>query len=186
MRLLTLLRVALAASALSSVAAAQVAGPRARILRPEIAGGGGGGYATVVTTDDEPYAAIGISTSMSASERDTLGLLVTAVTEGSPAERAGIEEGNRIVSINGTNLRLNPNDAGEPEMMGIMTRRLTRELRKAKPGDDVELRVYQSGRERTMRVRTAPSNEVFKNEIRSVTRKEYDERPSLGFGIGAT
>jgi len=168
---------------LSSAAAAQVA-PRARVIRPE--GVGAGGYATALTVDDEPYAAIGVSTSMSAGDRDTLGLLVTAVTEGSPAERAGIEEGNRILSINGTNLRLNPDDAGAPEMMGIMQRRLSRELRKAKPGDEVELRVSQSGRERTIRVRTAPSDEVFKNERRTVSRREIEERPTLGFGIGST
>ena len=49
--------------------------------------------------DDRDRAAIGISTS-SGGMRDTLGLLVSSVTAGGPADKAGIEEGNRLMSIN--------------------------------------------------------------------------------------
>ena len=38
--------------------------------------------------------------------RDTLGLLVTEVTSGEVAEKARIEEGDRLASVNGTDLRL--------------------------------------------------------------------------------
>ena len=182
MRLLLVLPLVLTAGALATASAQP--SPRARIIRPEIAGGRA--YAGTLTADDEPYAAIGINTSMSASDRDTLGLLVTSVVEGSPAERAGIEEGNRLVSVNGVNLRINSEDAGAPEMMGIMQRRLTRELRKLKPGDEVELRVYQSGRERTIRVRTGSSDDVFKSERRLSSTRDSEDRPTLGFGIGST
>ena len=43
-------------------------------------------------SSDDERAVIGVSTS-SSGERDTLGLLITAVTEGGPAEKAGLEEG---------------------------------------------------------------------------------------------
>ena len=46
---------------------------------------------------------LGVSTS-TAGERDTLGLFVSAVTPGGPAEKAGIEEGHRIAAINGVSL----------------------------------------------------------------------------------
>src|SRR5512146_652293 len=76
-----------------------------------------------ITRDDSPRAAIGISTSSSASARDTLGLLVTAITPKGPAEQAGLEEGNRIAAVNGTSLRLSAGDVGDWEMQGIMQRR---------------------------------------------------------------
>src|SRR5688500_17744564 len=49
--------------------------------------------------DDEDRAVLGIGTS-SGGERDTLGLLITSVTSGGPAEAAGLEEGNRILAVN--------------------------------------------------------------------------------------
>ncbi len=61
--------------------------------------------------DDRDRAAIGISTS-SGGMRDTLGLLVQSVTAGGPADKAGIEEGNRIVSIKGVSLKLSRRRCG--------------------------------------------------------------------------
>src|SRR6185503_13422143 len=98
-----------------------------------------------------PRAVIGVSTSTSTGSRDTLGLLVSAVTRGSPAEKAGIEEGNRIAAINGVNLKLATADLGDPDMERLMSRRLTRELDKLKPGDDVDLRVYSSGQTKAVK-----------------------------------
>ena len=57
--------------------------------------------------DGSPRAALGINTSSTGTLRDTLGLLVSSVMRGGPAEKAGLEEGNRIASINGVNLRSN-------------------------------------------------------------------------------
>ena len=88
--------------------------------------------------DDRDRAAIGVTTS-SGGMRDTLGLLVQSVTAGSPADKAGIEEGNRLISVNGVSLRLSAADAGEGDMDGIANRRLIRELEKVKAGDEVEL-----------------------------------------------
>src|SRR6185503_8795219 len=120
----------------------------------------------------------------SASPRDTLGLLVSAVAPDSPAERAGIQEGNRIAAINGVNLRVSPDDADDWEMGNAMSRRLTRELTRLRPGDDVELRVYSSGSLRTVRLRTADYDSLYGR--RRVARNGEDSRASLGIGLGAS
>src|SRR6185437_3572752 len=96
------------------------------------------------SNDNDDRAALGITTGAS-GKRDTLGLLIENVTPDSPADKAGLLEGYRIASINGENLKLAPGDAGEPDMDGIMTRRLARELGKVKAGDDVTLQVYADG-----------------------------------------
>jgi len=44
---------------------------------------------------------LGLSTGASTSARDTLGVLVSSVAPNGPAERAGIQEGDRIASVNG-------------------------------------------------------------------------------------
>ena len=148
---------------------------------------------------DEPdRAALGVGTS-SGGERDTLGLLVTAITPGGPAERAGLEEGNRIAAVNGVNLRLAPADAGEPDMQGMVTRRLTRELAKVRPGDAVELRVWQNGQYRTLRVRTVAADSLpgrrraavavtreERSREREARARERDDRAVLGLELHPT
>jgi membrane-associated protease RseP (regulator of RpoE activity) len=134
---------------------------------------------------DYPRAAIGIVTSTSSGPRDTLGLLVSAVTRNSPAEKAGIEEGNRIAAINGVNLRLAAADVGDPDMANLMTRRLLRELDKVKPTDDVDLRVYGSGQVRSMKVKTVDPESLYTSRSRDL-RRDMDDRPVLGIGIGSS
>src|SRR3970040_3063112 len=56
-----------------------------------------GGFAYVTGDPDRPM--IGVS-SRSSGKRDTLGLLIESVTRDSPAEKAGIEEGDRLGSGN--------------------------------------------------------------------------------------
>ena len=138
--------------------------------------------------DDTPRAALGINTSTSGTRRDTLGLLITSIVRGGPAEKAGLEEGNRLASINGVNLRANAADIDDYEAAGTLSRRLVRELEKVKPGDDVELRVYREGRTQNLRVRTVSSDSLFKRAttVRRVSRSEMDERPALGIGLGST
>ncbi|HEU4564458.1 MAG TPA: PDZ domain-containing protein [Gemmatimonadaceae bacterium] len=132
---------------------------------------------------DEDRAVLGVSTSTT-GKRDTLGLLVTGVTSGGPAEKAGIEEGNRIASINGTNLRLSKEDAGESDMMGIASRRLTRELGKVKPGDEVELRVWADGKYKTVKVKTSSREDL--PGARRASREEMDDRAVVGLGLEGT
>jgi C-terminal processing protease CtpA/Prc len=104
----------------------------------------------------QPQAVIGITTSGAASSRDTLGVLVNSVRTASPAEKAGIEEGNRIASVNGVSLKLAPADVGDDDMAGVMTRRLTREIDKLKPGD-IDLHVYATAT-KSLKVKTVSSD----------------------------
>src|SRR5687768_484067 len=60
--------------------------------------------------EDADRAVLGVGTS-SGGERVTLGLLITSLTPGGPAEQAGLEEGNRIAAINGVRLTLSSADA---------------------------------------------------------------------------
>lgn len=103
--------------------------------------------------------AIGVETS-SGSARDTLGVLVIGVTNNGPADKAGIEEGDRVATANGVDLRLNAADAGDHEMRGLMARRLARAVQKVKPGDPVELRVYHDGQYRTVKVTTVKASDL--------------------------
>jgi serine protease Do len=132
-----------------------------------------------------PRAVIGVSTSTSTGSRDTLGLLVSSVTRGSPAEKAGIEEGNRIAAINGVNLKLATADLGDPDMERLMSRRLTRELDKIKPGDDVDLRVYASGQTKALKVKTVDPDSLYYSTTRSIMR-DLEERATLGLGYATT
>jgi serine protease Do len=133
---------------------------------------------------DSPRAVLGISTGGSGGVRDTLGVLITAITPNGPAERAGLEEGNRIQAINSVNLRLSAADADDREMSRLMARRLTRELNRVKPGDEVELRVYGSGRTRAVRVRTVDADSLYRRQRRA--RAESDDRATLGLSLGST
>lgn len=135
-------------------------------------------------------AALGIGTTMTGTMRDTLGMLITSITKGSPVERAGLEEGNRISAINGVSLRANPLDVEDDEMGAVLGRRLVREVAKVKAGDEVELRVYRDGRNQTMRIRTADADSLFERRSYAVrvirsSRAVVDDRPVLGLGVGS-
>jgi hypothetical protein len=137
---------------------------------------------------DPDRAMIGVSTRGS-GKRDTLGLLVESVTTGSPAEKAGIEEGDRLVSVNGVNLRLSAADAGESDMDGVTNRRLIRELEKHKAGDEVELRVYRDGATRTVRVKTVAADEL-NNAAHATTTGTWSrtatDRAVIGISLGGS
>lgn len=134
---------------------------------------------------DNPRSVIGITTSVSTGSRDTLGLLVSSVTRNGPAEKAGIEEGNRIAMINGVSLRLAAADLGDPDMERLMSRRLTRELDKIKSGDDVTLSVYGNGQTRSIKVKTVDPDSLYEATRGSVLRR-MDDRATLGLGLAST
>lgn len=163
-----------AATLLTGVAAGTADAQRERDERP---------FRAVIAGPDSPRAVLGISTG-GGGVRDTLGILITSITPNGPAERAGLEEGNRIQSINNVNLRLSAADADDREMGRLMERRLRRELSRVKPGDEVELRVYGAGRTRSVRVRTADADTLY-GRVRRV-RFDADERPTLGVSLGST
>ena len=184
MRHIPLLAAGAAMIAMTAPAAAQTRAtpaPRAEIAGPE-------GRTFVLDRDETPRAALGVNTSSTGTRRDTLGLLITSIVRGGPAEKAGLEEGNRIAAINGVSLRANAADIEDYESAGTLSRRLVRELEKAKPGDEVELRVYREGRTQNVKVRTVSSDSLFKraSTFRRVSREEMDERPALGIGLGSS
>jgi len=129
---------------------------------------------------NEPRAIIGVSTTNAATSRDTLGVLVSTVRAGSPADKAGIEEGNRIASINGVSLRLSAADVGDDAMAGVLSRRLQRELDKLNPGDDVDLQVVANGQTKTMKIKTVAPPDIHE------TLRRPDDRATLGLNLAVT
>jgi S1-C subfamily serine protease len=161
------------------VAAALPAGAQVSIYR-----GPGNGFAAAFGAgfNDPARVAIGVTTTSSATSRDTLGVLVTAVRAGSPADKAGIGEGDRIAAIDGVSLKLGAADIDEYEMAGAMSRRLTRELNKLKVGDEVELRLYTNGQTKTVRVKTVAPEDLYESPV----QRRQSERATLGLDIGMT
>ena len=188
MRFTNLLVVASVAGVASTTAHAQQDSrasteARVRVATPAPAGV----YRYHSTYEAEHRAAIGIGTQYSGTLRDTLGILITSITKGSPAEKAGLEEGNRIAAINDVSLRVSAADVEDNDMSSAIARRLTRELSKSKPGDDVELKVYREGRFQTTKLKTADSDVLFARTASARTsREDMDNRPMLGFSTGST
>jgi len=135
--------------------------------------------------EDYDRAVIGVTTS-SGSARDTLGVLIGSIQAGGPAEKAGLEEGNRIASINGVNLRLSSADIGDWDMSGIMARRFTREMSKLKAGDEVDLRVYSNGQFRNVKFKTVAYEDLYRTSRSRVTRIDDEDRPVIGVQLGSS
>ncbi|MDB4877164.1 MAG: hypothetical protein JWM41_3610 [Gemmatimonadetes bacterium] len=135
-----------------------------------------------MSSADEPRAVIGVSTSNSTTSRDTLGVLVSSVRSGSPAEKAGIEEGNRIAAINGVSLKLAAADVGDDQMAGVLSRRLSRELDKLKAGDEVELRLYANGQNKTVKVKTIAPADLYESRV----SRRAEDRATLGVNLAVT
>src|SRR5205814_1967782 len=93
------------------------------------------------------------------------------------------EEGSRIAAINSVSLKLNPADVGDWDMSGIMSRRLSRELGKVKPGDEVELRLYAAGQSRTVKIKTTSSDSLYRRSRAS--REDDEDRAVLGVSLGS-
>ncbi|MDX2184815.1 MAG: PDZ domain-containing protein [Gemmatimonadaceae bacterium] len=142
----------------------------------------------VWSSDDEPdstRAWLGIQTGES-GRRDTLGLLVRDVVEGSPAAKGGVEEGMRLTSINGVSLKLSKDDADDAAMRGVLQRRLTRVVRDLKPGASVELGVYAEGRTRSIRLTAASAADAPDTRGEwGMSRREFENRAVLGVSLGS-
>jgi C-terminal processing protease CtpA/Prc len=167
-------RIIVAISAVATLAA-PLAAQEVRVVAPT--------RSTFSIASGGDRAMLGISTS-SGSKRDTLGVLVSSLTEGGPAEKAGLGEGDRIQSINGVWLKVNRDDAGDDEMGGIMQRRLSRELGKVKAGDEVSLQVWSNGQVKTVKVKTIAAEELTKSRMK--VARSADERAVIGIGYGLT
>jgi S1-C subfamily serine protease len=135
--------------------------------------------------DEGDRAVLGVSTASNAGKRDTLGVMVSSVTAGGPAEKAGIEEGDRIASINGVSLRLSSEDAGEPDVGGHMTHRLRREMDKVKPGATVDLSVWSGGKSKSVKVVTVAADSLGSRRV-SYDRSAAEERAVIGLNVSAS
>lgn len=105
-------------------------------------------------------AALGISTGGRSTKRDTLGLFVMSVTPDGPAEKAGIVEGDRIAKINGVDLRVPSEDAGDRELASARSRRFNQEVAKLNAGDAVTLSVVSGGRQREVKLNAVKASEL--------------------------
>jgi S1-C subfamily serine protease len=142
-----------AALALVLLAGATPAGAQTRAFPPAADTLRIGRGSTIVA--GETVTLLGIGVSFSGADRDTLGVLVTSITPGGPAEQAGINQGNRLGEINGVSLRLDAADVGQPGASDLVFRRLTRAMRTVRPGGEVRVRAYSGGRYRTVAIQTA-------------------------------
>jgi hypothetical protein len=104
--------------------------------------------------------AIGVQTNATGTARDSLGLFVARVVPNGPAEKAGIVEGDRLVSINGVDLRVSSADAGDDFASQLPMRRLTREVGKLNPGQTAAIRVWSGGRIRDVQVTVGRASDL--------------------------
>jgi hypothetical protein len=104
--------------------------------------------------------AIGVQLNATGSVRDSIGVFVSHVAPNGPAEKAGIIEGDRIVSVNGVDLRLNSADAGDSYAAELPIRRLSREVGKLTPGSVATLRVWSGGRVRDVPVTVGRASDL--------------------------
>jgi membrane-associated protease RseP (regulator of RpoE activity) len=81
--------------------------------------------------------------------RDTIGAVVAGVTPGGPAEKAGVETGDIVVSLNGTPLARHDSTrrgSGEEEVPSRPATRLLELASRLDPGDTVHLALRRDGR----------------------------------------
>jgi S1-C subfamily serine protease len=112
-------------------------------------------YINGVAAGDRGY--LGVTPTTSSGPADTLGLLIDDVDQELAAAKAGIVRGARLVSIDGIDLRLDPNDLGDYAAEMLPESRLRRQLSRRSPGDTVTLVVLTDGRKDTKRVVLAES-----------------------------
>jgi hypothetical protein len=98
---------------------------------------------------------LGVGFAQRGSMRDTAGLLITSLTDGGAAEKAGLMEGDRVVSVDGIDLRVPAADAGSPDGVEARISRLRRALDAARDSQPVRLEVLSEGRRRTLSVTPA-------------------------------
>ncbi|MFL5562205.1 MAG: PDZ domain-containing protein [Gemmatimonadaceae bacterium] len=119
-------------------------------------------------SDSDDRAVLGLELNSTGSKRDTLGVLIGALHEDGPAEKAGLIEGDRIISINGTDLRVRHDDAGDDWVSSAMVSRFQRAMRSVKPGDKVELRVWSGGQTKSVSITAAKASELYKDRFQRI------------------
>lgn len=128
---------------------------------------------------------LGVTLESTSDRADTLGLRIASVNKGSPAEKAGIKEGDRLQAVNGVSLRADRADAGEDDTTLLLTRRLQRELARVKDGESVSLRVWSQGQSKTLSVVPSLITEETE-EARASWPGVLGERAVFGMSIAST
>ncbi|MDZ7632540.1 MAG: PDZ domain-containing protein [Gemmatimonadaceae bacterium] len=96
---------------------------------------------------------LGLSFSQRGSMRDTASRgSIVSITNGGAADKAGLNEGDRILSIDGIDLRVPATDAGTADGVEARVARLRRALDAARDSEPVRLDVLADGRRRTVSV----------------------------------
>ncbi len=130
-------------------------------------------------------AVIGVTLAAS-SLADTAGVRIDAVDAGGPAAAAGVKAGDVISAINGTSLRVSRSDADDAALSGTGQRRLQRVLSKAKPGDDVDLRLMTNGQTRAVTVKTVSATDLNRVSERRIGISRDDNRAAVGISVGGS
>lgn len=112
------------------------------------------------TTANDSRGAIGVTVGGSGTVRDTLGLFVSSVVAGGPAEKAGLVEGERIAAVNGVDVRVPKEDVDDAPAVSARVDRFVREVQKVAVGATITLRVHSGGRSREVNVVTVPASEL--------------------------
>jgi predicted metalloprotease with PDZ domain len=118
-------------------------------------------------------------------DADAQGVLVAAVVDGSPADKAGLEDGDVILSLDGQNM--------------TSVKQMVDAIRAAAPGDVVTIEVLRDGRHRTMDVELGKADKDMRvrdvyipdvSQLEGLTNKAHkwvqawdQERGYLGVGI---
>ena len=140
---------------------------------------------TIRGTMSQGRRLLGVGFAQRGSMRDTAGLLVTSLTSGGAAGKAGLMEGDRVVSIDGADLRVPAADAGSPEGVEARMSRLRRALEAARDSQPVRLEVLSEGRRRTVSV--VPSREIGWSITPDAMQGMADDiRASVGRNFGMT
>ena len=179
--LATVCALSLAASVASVATPSSAAAQEERIItRPDA-------RRVIVIDRDSDRPIIGVTMAAESERGDTLGVRIEEVTDDSPAAKAGLKAGDRIQSVNGVSLRADRADAGDPDFAGVLTRRLQREVQKAKAGEPVELRVLSGTQVRTVRVTPVKESGLMGSlGDMGAWRAFSGDRPVLGLQVAAT
>lgn len=132
-------------------------------------------------------AVLGVT--MGASTRsDTAGVRLEEVDADGPAAKAGLKAGDIVTEINGVSLRVSAADLEDMALVGLAQRRLQRTMAKAKPGDDIQLRVKSgSAAPRAVTVKTVSAAELEgQTRTTSRMRSDDDQRGAIGVSVGSS
>jgi len=140
---------------------------------------------SLIWTGGRDRAVLGVT--MGASTRsDTAGVRIEDVDANGPAAKAGLKAGDIVTEINGVSLRVSAADLDDMALVGLAQRRLQRTMAKAKPGDDIQLRVKTgSASPRSVTVKTVSAADL-EGQTRTTTRMRSDDDQSGAIGVSVS